>query len=891
MSAGDRESAVRTERWLRRLLRAYPRSFRERYGDEWVATLRRQRSESRYAGALGGLRFWMEVTADSVATGLGQRWLEGTESRSEGRTTMSMDAIAQGARISFRRLLRSPGFTFVVLLTLGLGIGANTAIFSVVNAVLLRPLPYQEPDRLVVLNHYYPSLNGLEAPVSARGYRDYSTQLRAFESIGVSTGWGASLTGEGDPERLTGAQASSRYFETLGVDALRGRTFGSEVESGDAAVVVLSHGLWERRFGSDPQMVGRTLQLNGEPYAVVGIMPTDFQDPFNRNVDVWSPLVLTEEHFSRSYTNEYLNAVARVDEDADIGRAVQEASAFAERLKVELPDQFMSDWTIRATPLQELAVRGIATAVWVLMGAVAFVLLIACANVANLLLARSVGRRREMAVRMAVGAGRRQVLAELIMDGVVLGLAGAVTGGLLGAAGLAGLKVATATTVPRLSDVDLDGTVLAFTLSVSLLTGVLVALAPALGAARTQVQSTLRDGDRGGSDRAGLALRRLFVVAQFGLALALLAGAGLLIRSMSRLMAVDPGFEPEGVVAFHLALPTARYPDVEARRAFFDGVFAQLEALPGVQAAGGTSVLPFSGGWSTGSFEVEGYTPAEGEPNPWGDIRIVSSGFHEALGVPLLAGRFLEPSDGPDTRQVAVVDEVLAQRFWPGEDAIGKRLRFGPDWIDVVGVVGHAAHEGLDADPRVQVYGSYRQFDQSGMWIAVRSAGSAQAAVPGVRDVVRRADPLLPLARLATMERLIEESVGERRVSMLLLGVFAAVALLLAATGVYGVMSQNVGQRTRELGVRIAMGADRGEVLRLVLKQGMGLAAIGIGVGLIGTAALTRFIRSQLFGIEPTDPATLLSVTALLALVAAMATLLPALRATRVDPVSALRQE
>jgi putative ABC transport system permease protein len=893
-------------RLYRVALGIFPARIREAHGDEMAAMFQATWADARRRGrgrtARVALRIVFDLSLNGVAARLGvilgldpadplSPHLRSTGNGRKGGGN-GMETMLRHLRHAIRGFVRRPGFALVAMLTLGLGIGGNTAIFSIVSALLLRPLPYADPDALVTLNHYYPSLNNLEASVSAGGFRDYKTRTHGFSSVAVETGRALNLTGEGEPERITAAAASPDYFHTLGVQALTGRTFGPEVSGGDDHVVVLSQGFWARRFGADPGILGRTLNLDGEPYTVIGVMPASFRDVFSRQVELWVPLVLTEAQYSAGYTNEYLSLVARMKPGSGIDAARSEMATFAEGLKRDHPDWFPPDWSIHVTSLEERATKSVRPALLVLLGAVLVVLLIACANVANLLLTRASGQRRQVAVRLAMGASRANVLGRLLTEGLVLGLGGAVVGVVLGTWGLGALKALASRSVPAISDVSLDRSVLAFTLLVSVGTGVFVGLMPALSTWRSDVLGALREGTRAGQDRSGLRLRRLFVVSQLALSLALLAGAGLLLRSMARLQAVSPGFDPGGVLTFNVALPTSTYPDDDARRGFFDQLLPALRAVPGVSAAGLESVLPFAGGWSTGSFTVVGYQPGPNEPNPWGDIRIVSPGFQEALGLPLLKGRFLTEADGPETPQVAVVDQEMVRRYWPNEDPIGKKVSFGDQPIEVVGVVGHAAHEGLDADPRVQLYGSYRQFPNvRSMFVVARTPGDPTALLSGLRAAVGRLNPNLPLSNVATMEQRIADSMGDRRLSLVLLAVFAAVALVLAATGVYGVMAQVVGQRTRELGVRMAMGADRGSVLSLVMRQGMGLVSVGVVLGLGGSLAVSRLLKSQLFGVTSTDPVTYALVVVVLLASAALATLIPALRATRVDPVEALREE
>ncbi|MCI0432043.1 MAG: ABC transporter permease [Gemmatimonadetes bacterium] len=810
-----------------------------------------------------------------------------------------MDWITQDFRYAFRRIARNPGFAGLVIVTLALGIGANTAIFSVINAVLLRPLPYQDPGDLVTIQHRYPSLD-LDASVSAGGFRDYRDRTRSFSGVAVQSAWAANLTGYGEPLRILASRVSADYFNTLGRQAALGRTFRAEEDvPGRHFVVVLSDGLWRRQFGADPSVLGRSISLNAEPYEIIGVMPPDFRSFFNRAAELWVPLALTEAQLGAGRTNEWLALIARLGPGVTFERASDEMSAFAETLKLETPDQYPQNWTLKVTTLNDVATGSIRPALLILLGAVAFVLLIACANVANLLLARAAGRMKEVAVRIAMGAKRWHLVRQLLVESTMMSVAGGVLGAALAWAGVRAL-----TTVFDPEDLlgrtfAIDAPVLVFTGIIAVLTGILFGIAPALQTSRTNVRDTLHEGGRGAAaDRSGHLLRRSFVVAEFGLALTLLAGAGLFLKSFARVQGIDPGFQPANLLTAALALPGAKYPNDTVRIAFFDRLRSRLGDLPGVRAAATTSVLPFGGNWSTGSFQVEGYTPGDGEPGPWGDIRVVSPEFFEAMEIPVLRGRTFSENDGPGTPRVVVIDEVLAGRYWPDSDPIGKRItRDGaqnPDavWLEVIGVVGHAAHEGLDADARVQLYYSSRQFGSLPFAsLVVRTQGEPLAALSAVRAAVLEVDPEIPLSNVATMEGLIDRSVGQRRLAMLLLGIFAAIGLVLAATGIYGVMAHMVTQRAQEVGVRMAMGADRAHVLRMILAQGAKLAGIGVTLGVIGSLALTRLVQNQLFGVSATDPITFVSVTALLAGVGLLATAIPALRATRLDPVEALRQE
>jgi putative ABC transport system permease protein len=813
-----------------------------------------------------------------------------------------MDTLLQDLRYSLRRLARSPVFTGIVVLTLALGIGANTAIFSAVNAVLLRPLPYHEPHRLVTIEHLYPSLD-LEAPVSVPGFLDYEKRGRSFESMAVQSGWPANLTGVGEPVRMQGQRVSGRFFTTLQVPALLGRTLQPGEDSpGREHVAVLSYDAWQRIFGADSGIVGRSLALNGESYQVVGVMPSGFRDFFSRNAEIWAPLVFTtDQRADENRTNEWLNLTARMKPGVPIEQAQGEMRTLAEQLKREYTDEYAENWSLLVTGLSLQATGEVRPALLVLLGAVGFVLLIACANVANLLLARAAARSKEIAVRTALGATRERLLRQLLTESVLVSLAGGAVGLLLAWLGVRALVAMDIGNLPRSDEIGIDLNVMLFTLLVSLLAGVLFGLAPAIHTATPNLHGALKEGGRGTTDRGSHALRRSLVVTEVALALTLLTGAGLLLKSFARLQGVDPGFEPTNLLTFNLSLPATRYANDTTQAAFFDQVLPAIARVPGVTGVGGTSVMPFGGSWSTGSFEIEGYTAPENQPGPWGDIRVVSPRFFEAMRIPLLRGRYLTDDDRADSRPVAVIDQEFVRRYWPNDNPIGKRFTFGPpdgvtdttqnEWIEVVGVVGHTAHEGLDADPRLQLYLPYRQVTFPFMAVAVRTSGSPDRFVNLVRRAVHSVDPDQPMSAVSNMDELMSRSVGQRRLSMMLLSLFSGIALVLASIGIYGVMSYSVTQRARELGVRIALGADRGDVLRLVLRQGMGLALMGIGIGLAAALALTRLIESQLYGVAATDPATFALVAAVLAVTALLANLFPAVRAMRMDPAMVLREE
>jgi len=815
-----------------------------------------------------------------------------------------MDTWLKDVRYAFRRLRKTPGFSAIVLLTLALGIGANSAIFSVVNTVLIRPFPFRDPERLVVVDHFYPSLNNLEAGASAPGFRDLRDKAQTFDGVFVMTGWTPALTGiSGEPQRLQGTRASGLVFKTLGVAPIAGRPFTPEEDvPGKNHVVVLSYGFWQRQFGGEQSAVGKQIILNGEPYDVIGVMPASFGDFRNRPVDLWSPLALTPEQLSdNNRTNEYLTLVARLKPGIGIDRARADMKTFANQLRTQFPEQYASDWTLKVTPMNEKVSGRIRPALLVLLGAVGFVLLIACANVANLLLARAASRIKEVAIRSALGATRRDLLRQLMAESILLAVVGGAMGLGLAWLGMKGVVALKPANVPRITELRIDGLVTLFTLGVAIVTGLVFGLVPAIQTSRANLQETLKEGGRSGSaDRSGHTMRRVLVVAEVALALTLLTGAGLLIRSLVLLQGVSPGFDSSNLLTFNVVIPSSKYRSDTALVQYWERAIESVRAVPGVTSAGITSTLPFSGNWSTGSFSVEGYQPAPGKPGPWGDQRVVSPGFFPTLKVPLLKGRNFTEQDGTTGAQVVIVDEEMVKRYWPNADPLGKRLTFNDPrrdsvvkWMTVVGVVGHTKHEGLDAENRVQLYHPYHRFGfiGNGMSFAVRTVGDPNQALPAVRAALHGIDQDVPISNIATMDANIENSMGQRRFAMMLLGLFAVMALVLASIGIYGVMSYSVTQRAHEIGIRMALGAARQRVLGMVMRQGLALVGLGVLIGVAGAFGLTRLISSQLYGVKPTDPATFVLVAVTLTGVAALATLIPALRATRVDPVVALRDE
>ncbi len=660
--------------------------------------------------------------------------------------------------------------------------------------------------------------------------------------------------------------------------------------------------MWQRDFGGEPSAVGKQTSLNGETYDIVGIMPASFVDPWSKVVELWAPIAINPALFiPGNYTNESFPLTARLKPGVPVEQAVRDMSAFAEDLKKQYPNQFPTSWTLEVKTLDEVNTGPVRPALLVLLGAVGFVLLIACANVANLMLARAAARQKEVAIRTALGADRWSLVRQLLTESVLLSFIGGGIGLVLASASIHALVAMNPGNIPGITALAIDGRVVAFTGVISLVTGIVFGLVPALQTARGNLHVTLKEGGRSGTaDRSGQLMRRVLVVAEVALALTLLTGGGLLVKSFARLQGVDPGFNSKSVLTFGLAIPQARYRSDTAQRAFFAAVLPRIAQVPGVKAAGATTVMPFGGGWSTGSFNVEGFVVPQNTNGPWGDIRVVAGDFFATLQIPLLRGRKFTESDALSSPRVAVVDDEFVHRFYkPGEEPIGKRIYFGPPaatdstkYITIVSVAGHTKHEGLDATPRVQLYlaESNSPFAVSAMQVAVRTSGDPKTYVSAIRNAIHEVDKDMPMSKVNTLDVMVANSMGQRRLSTVLLGVFAGLALLLASIGIYGVMSYTVAQRTRELGVRVALGASRQSVLGLVMRQGVTITLIGVAIGLAGAFGLTRLIATQLFSVKATDPATFATVTGVLVAVAITATLVPALRATRIDPLTALRE-
>lgn len=801
-----------------------------------------------------------------------------------------MNTLLQDLRYGIRMLLKNPGFSVVAVIALGLGIGANAAIFSVVNTVLLRPVPYADPDRLMVLRENEPP-KFPEFSISPGNFLDWQKQNTFFEKLAAINGTAFILAGEGaEPERLRGARVSAGLFEMLGVNPIHGRTFLEEEDQpGHENVVILSSGLWKRRFASDPNAIGQPITLSGISYTIVGVLPPSFGFP-DRETDVWAPVAFTARD-AQAHGSHFLSVIGRLKPGATVEQARVEMSAIAGRLAEQYPDT-NAGWGVDVFPMQEYDVRDIRPALLVLLCAVGLVLLIACANVANLLLARATARQKEIAIRTALGASRWRVARQLLTESILLALVGGAVGVLLAQWGIGSLLALAPQELPRVKDVTLDARVLGFTLLVTLLTGVIFGLVPALQSSTPNLNETLKEGGRGTTGghhriRAGL------VITEVALALVLLIGAGLLIRSFYRLQQVDPGFNSSNALAVTVSLPGRKYPQPEQRTAFFTQLIEKVSALPGVVAVGASQSLPIQGDFLLG-FTIQGRPPYAPGEDPSTNYYSVSPDYFKSMGIPLLRGRVFTEQDRAGAPRVAIINEEMAKRYFPDEDPIGKRIHVtqGPEiFREIVGIVGDVKQYGLAQPTTLQTYEPSPQMQFSTMTLVVRAEGNVAPLGGAIRTQVLAIDKEQPISRIRPLEQVVSESVAKQRFSMLLLGIFAAVALILAAVGLYGVMSYSVTQRTHEIGIRTALGASQTDVLKLVVGQGVMLALAGVGIGLLSAFALTRLMVVLLFGISATDPLTFVAISAVLLLVALAACFVPARRATKVDPTIALRYE
>jgi putative ABC transport system permease protein len=783
------------------------------------------------------------------------------------------------------------------VLTLALGIGANTAIFSVVNATLLRPLPFPHPERIVAIQNQYKALGLDSASASVADYIDYRKQRHLFSEVAAVNTDDFNLTGIDRPERLQCGEATSGLFAVLGIQPILGRVFTYEEDQpGKNQVVLLTEGLWKRRFGGDLSVLRRTIHLNDKAYTVVGIVPSILQ--WFAPLDAWIPTGFTPEQMSPARRgNQFLFILARLQPGVSIERAHAGMAAFGSVLARNFPDNYppSSGWAIRVDSLNELLVGDVRGALLVLLAAVGFVLLIACANVANLLIGRAAGRMRELSIRAALGADKWRIARQLLTESVMLGLLGGAAGVLLGSWGVGLLVKGGPQQLPRLDEVSIDGRVLAFTAAVAILTGVLFGLAPVMQVVTGNLHDLLKLGARG----AAGSLRRhrtrsALVIVEVAISLVLLVAAGLLLRSFASLQKVDPGFRAQNVLTFGVSLPPAHYGTEAQTSGFFHALLDRVATLPGVSTAGAVNPLPFSGSNSSGSFNIEGLTVPAGGTTPHADQRIVSPGYFKAMGIPLRRGRLIADSDREGAPLAVVIDEALAREYWNNQDPIGRHLRDGDGspWATVVGIVGHVQHNALDNKLRkATFYWSYLQKPAQSLQFVVHTAGDPMSLVNGIQQEVSSLDKDVPIFDVKTMDQRVAASLANRRFAAWLLAVFSFIAMLLAAVGLYGVMAQSVLQRSREIGVRMALGAQSADVLRMILRQGAILIAGGLIAGTVAALGLTSLMKSLLFAVKPTDPLTFAAVATLLLIVALAATYLPARRATRLDPVTTLRDE
>ncbi len=811
-----------------------------------------------------------------------------------------IEVLLQDIRFGIRMLVKDSGFTVVALLALALGIGANTAIFSVVNGILLRPLPYQDPEKIITL--WEPSRGGHTLGLTDLEFFDIREQNQVFEEVAAYATGATNLTGGGEPERITGTWVSSGFFPVLGVPPVLGRTFTAEDDTPDPVrVVVVSHGLWQRRFASNPNIIGQQVSLNGINRTIIGVMPRGFQFD-HKEVEMWLPLGLDRANLNpgdRSY-----NAIGRLKAGVTLEQARPQMNNLiahlAEVYKKRFPNGVNATDRLNLIPLHDLLVGNIRPSLLILFAAIGFVLLIACANVANLLLARSDTRQKEIAIRMALGVGRLRIIKQLLTESVMLSMLGGALGFLLAFWGVGAMIALSPASLPRTSEIGLDGTVLLFTLTVSLLSGILFGLAPGLQSTNPNLLFAIKEG---GGARAGnwKGARQILVISEIALALVLVAGAGLMIKSFARLLTVDPGFDPKNVLTARVTLPYSKYAQPQQVDAFYKQLIERVESLPGVNAVGTITILPLSGLNSNASFEIEGRPRVSDEVVQNADYRMVSLDYFHAMGISLLKGRHFAQTDHEGAPGVVIINESMGDEFWRGEEPIGKRINLavpGSPWLTIIGVIKDVKHNALDAESKPEMYFLQSQnayANALGLFpsvtLAVRGSSDPLLLSGAVKNAVQALDKDLPVARMETMEKVVSDSVGQPRFIMLLLTIFAAVALALAAVGVYGMMAYSVTQRRHEIGIRMALGAQADSIFKLVLQQGMVLAIIGVAIGLGLAFAFTRVITGLLFEVSATDPQTFIGISILLLAVSLLALLVPARRALSVDPIVTLRYE
>ncbi len=803
-----------------------------------------------------------------------------------------MQSLLQDLRYGLRMLTKNPSFTALALLTLALGIGANTAIFTVVNAVLFRPLPYPQPDSLIMVSGTNPKRGQERLPLSVADFLDLKTQNQVFETLAVYANNLLVYTGGETPEQIPGAAVSTDFFTTLRVPPVIGRSFLPEDERPESPPVVLvSHSFWRRHLNSDPVRVGQFITLNGRVSTVIGVMPPDFEFEPQREIGIWG---LFKPAPPSGRGPSFLNGIARLKPDRSQEQAKSELATIARRIQEQNPS-IDGGWSLTTIDLHEVIVRGVRAALFLLLAAVVFVLLIASANIANLLLSRAASREREIAVRRALGASRGRVIRQLLTESLLLAGIGSIVGVLLASWSVDLLLALIPESVPRLQGVRMDSRVVGFTVVISLVSGLLFGLAPALQGSRLDLNRSLKESGLQGSDSSGShRMRHVLVIAEISLSLILLIGAGLMIKSFMQLQRVSVGVNPDRVLTMQINVRGSRYG--ERLPTFYQQLLEKVEALPGVQSAGLTLGLPLNLSLPPREFSIEGRLASVVEGRPITDTLIVSPDYFQVLGAPLMKGRGFAETDQPTAPRVAIVNETMARRYFSNENPLGKRIRSGgadsqSPWIEIVGVVGDIKYAGLEAESRSTLYLPLWQNPAAPMNLVVRTSADPLTLVPSIRNELLSLDKEVPVTSIRTMEQLIYRAQAQPRFRTLLLGFFGSMALLLAAVGIYGVMSYSVTQRTREIGIRMALGAHTGDVLKLVIWQGTMLTLAGVGIGLFSSFALMRLMERLLFGVSATDPLTFVLITALLTMVALLACYMPARRATKVDPIVALRYE
>lgn len=865
------------------------------------------------------LRWHVEMrAADNTASGMSPQQARYEAQKRFGNTTLLkedtrgvdiigwLDEAARDFRLALRLLQRSPGFTTVAVLTLALGIGANTAIFSVIDSVLLRPLPYHEPDQLAMVwenNSQHPNPHNTVSPPN---FVDWQSRNTIFSSMAYIFDGRDNLTGNGDPQEVVVQDVSVNFFSLLGVNLLLGPGFTPENgQAGHDNVVILSYGFWNEHFAADPAIVGKSIVLNGHPQTVVGVAPQNFQwfikdgSFTGAKPQMWSPFVFPQSWSNHKDMGRFITVVARMKPGAIHSQAQTQMTAIASQLEHEYPDS-QSHWGVNVVPLRDQISGELRPSLLVLFGAVAFVLLIACANVSSLLLARAASREREMAIRTAIGASRWRIARQLLMESLLLALIGGGLGVALAVWGTNALLAASPRNLLDLAAISLDLRVLRFAVASTLLAGLLFGFLPSYISAHSRISETLKEGGRSSSaaNRRAFA-RNAFVVAQLGLALVLLTGSGLLIRSFVRLIGVDPGFDTGHLLTFKVSLPRVKYGKDPLCLAFFQQLLAKLSTVPGVRSVTMESFPPLAGLGAATAVHLLGQPPLALSDLPVTNVQVVGSNYFSTMNIPLRAGRLFNAQELSEEKHVTIINQAFADKYLHGVNPLGQKAAIYMKSLsetelqpsEIIGVVGDVHQMGLDTVPEPTVYWPHPELVMSGMTILVRTANDPRLIAPAARAALQQLDPELPLAGVATMDQLLADSLSRSRFTMLLLGIFASVALLLAAVGIYGLIAYSVTQRTQELGIRIALGAQRRDVLRLVLAQGTRLTFLGVAIGLFAALALSRLLSTLLFAVSATDPLTFAGVAALLAVVALLACFIPARRATRVDPIVALRYE